>query len=85
MLLVDSYTVCFQSKTFHVVYRNLPAAFTIDWTDGFLLRPFAAPTYHFVYSFSQLKGSSDDGNATLKLQFLGQGEQPVIEEVREVV
>ena len=59
-----------QSKTFHVVYKNLPAAFTIDWTDGFLLKPFAAPAYHFVYNFSQLKGSSDDGNATLRLQFV---------------
>ena len=62
--------VDFQSKTFHVVYKNLPAAFTIDWTDGFLLKPFAAPSYHFVYNFSQLKGSSDDGNATLRLQFV---------------
>ena len=68
-----------------MVYKNLPAAFTIDWTDGFLLRPFAAPTYHFVYSFSQLKGSSDDGNATLKLQFVGNNKDAdadVIEEVR---
>jgi hypothetical protein len=52
-----------------VVYKNIPAAFTIDWIDGFLLKPFASPTYAFVYSFSQLKGSSDDGNATLTLQF----------------
>ena len=58
-----------QSKTFHVVYKNIPAAFTIDWTDGFLLKPFASPTFHFVYGFSQLKGSSDDGKATLTLQF----------------
>ena len=58
-----------QSKTFHVVYKNIPAAFTIDWIDGFLLKPFASPTYHFVYGFSQLKGSSDDGKATLSLQF----------------
>ena len=58
-----------QSKTFHVVYKNIPAAFTIDWIDGFLLKPFASPTYHFVYGFSQLKGSSDDGKATLTLQF----------------
>ena len=58
-----------QSKTFHVVYKNIPAAFTIDWIDGFLLKPFASPSYHFVYGFSQLKGSSDDGKATLTLQF----------------
>ena len=52
-----------------MVYKNIPAAFTIDWTDGFLLKPFACPTFHFVYGFSQLKGSSDDGKATLTLQF----------------
>ena len=52
-----------------MVYKNIPAAFTIDWIDGFLLKPFASPSYHFVYGFSQLKGSSDDGKATLTLQF----------------
>ena len=59
----------FQHKTFHVVHRNLPAAFTIDWTDGFLLKPFASPGYSFIYSFSQLKSSSDDGSARLTLCF----------------
>ncbi len=58
-----------QQKTFHVVYRHLPAAFTMDWTDGFLLKPFASPNYHFVYSFSQLKSSRDDGSAKLTLLF----------------
>ena len=59
-----------QSKTFHVVYRNIPAAFTIDWIDGFLLKQFATVNYQFIYAFSQLKSSSDDGNATLKLEFV---------------
>lgn len=58
------------SKTFHVVYRNIPAAFTIDWIDGFLLKQFATVNYQFIYAFSQLKSSSDDGNATLKLEFV---------------
>ena len=58
-----------KSTTFHVVYKNVPGALTLDWTDGFLLKPFASPTYAFTYSFSQLKGSSDDGNATLTLNF----------------
>eukprot|EP00095_Tigriopus_kingsejongensis_P005920 maker-scaffold825_size91437-snap-gene-0.16 protein:Tk05920 transcript:maker-scaffold825_size91437-snap-gene-0.16-mRNA-1 annotation:"gamma-1-syntrophin isoform x2" len=68
-------TVCFTiaelgSKTFHVVYKHAPAAFTIDWTDGFLLNPFTSHNYHFIYAFSQLKSSSDDGNSTLKLEFV---------------
>ena len=58
-----------KKQTFHVVYKNVPGALTLDWTDGFLLKPFASPTYAFTYSFSQLKGSSDDGNATLTLNF----------------
>ena len=61
--------ITFQRTTFHVVYKNVPAALTLDWTDGFLLKPFASTTFAFTYNFSQLKGSSDDGNATLKLQF----------------
>merc|ERR1712001_79525 len=61
--------IAFQSTTFHVVYKNIPAALTLHWTDGFLLKPFASPTFAFTYSFSQLKGSSDDGNATLTLMF----------------
>ena len=59
----------FQSTTFHVVYDNIPAALTLHWTDGFLLKPFASPSYIFNYNFSQLKGSSNDGTATLKLLF----------------
>ena len=51
------------------MYKNVPAALTLHWTDGFLLKPFASPTYVFNYNFSQLKGSSDDGNATLTLNF----------------
>ena len=51
------------------MYKHIPAAFTIDWTDGFLLKPFASPNYHFIYSFSQLKNSSDDGSAKLSLLF----------------
>ena len=72
----------FQSTTFHVVYKNVPAALTLHWTDGFLLKPFASPTYVFNYNFSQLKGSSDDGNATLKLVFEdARGSKEVVEEV----
>ena len=52
-----------------MVYKNIPAALTLNWTDGFLLKPFASTTYAFTYTFSQLKGSSDDGNATLTLMF----------------
>ena len=69
-----------QSTTFHVVYDNVPAALTLHWTDGFLLKPFASPSYVFTYNFSQLKGSSDDGNATLKLLFQD-SQQEVIEQV----
>ena len=75
-------TEIFQSTTFHVVYKNVPAALTLHWTDGFLLKPFASPTYVFNYNFSQLKGSSDDGNATLKLVFEdARGSKEVVEEV----
>lgn len=79
--------VCFTiadlgSKTFHVVHKNLPAAFTIDWTDGFLLKSFASPNYHFIYAFSQLKSSSDDGNSTLKLEFVDPpGTRELVEQV----
>ena len=60
----------------------MPAALTLHWTDGFLLKPFASPTYVFNYNFSQLKGSSDDGNATLKLVFEdARGSKEVVEEV----
>ena len=41
----------FQSTTFHVVYKNVPGALTLDWTDGFLLKPFASPTYAFTYRY----------------------------------
>lgn len=63
-----------------MVYKNLPAALTLDWTDGFLLKPFAATMYAFTYNFSQLKGSSDDGNATLTLQFQDGSSKSVIKE-----
>ena len=66
---IKSFYFILQSTTFHVVYKNVPGALTLDWTDGFLLKPFASATYAFTYSFSQLKGSSDDGNATLTLKF----------------
>ena len=73
-----------QHQTFHVVYRHVPAAFTMDWTDGFLLKPFASPNYHFVYAFSQLKSSRDDGSAKLTLSFQeGRGhEAELVEHVR---
>ena len=64
------------------MYKNVPAALTLHWTDGFLLKPFASPTYVFNYNFSQLKGSSDDGNATLKLVFEEpRGSKEVVEQV----
>ena len=64
------------------MYKNVPAALTLHWTDGFLLKPFASPTYVFNYNFSQLKGSSDDGNATLKLVFEDpRGSKEVVEQV----
>ena len=65
-----------------MVYKNVPGALTLDWTDGFLLKPFASPTYAFTYSFSQLKGSSDDGSATLTLNFQDpSGSNNLIEQV----
>ena len=60
----------------------MPAALTLHWTDGFLLKPFASPIYVFNYNFSQLKGSSDDGNASLKLVFEDPpGSSKVVEQV----
>jgi len=66
--------VCFAishlgKKTFHVVYKNKPSALSLDWEDGFILKSFACVSPEWTYQFSQLKGSSDDGNATLKLHF----------------
>jgi len=57
-------------KEFHVVYRNQPAAFTIDWIDGFMLKTFTRVEFTFVYNFSQLRNSFDDGASTLTLQFV---------------
>eukprot|EP00090_Calanus_glacialis_P000704 TRINITY_DN10474_c0_g1_i1.p1 TRINITY_DN10474_c0_g1~~TRINITY_DN10474_c0_g1_i1.p1 ORF type:complete len:538 (-),score=151.56 TRINITY_DN10474_c0_g1_i1:391-2004(-) len=56
-------------KTFHVVCKNKPSALTLDWEDGFTLKCFACVSPEWTFQFSQLKGSSDDGNATLKLHF----------------
>merc|ERR1711970_1148438 len=42
---------------------------TLDWEDGFSLKSFACVSPEWTFQFSQLKGSSDDGNATLKLHF----------------
>ena len=86
-ILVDKFNATlFQSTTFHVVYKNVPAALTLHWTDGFLLKPFASPTYVFNYNFSQLKGSSDDGNATLKLVFEEpRGSKEVVEQVINLI
>ena len=69
-----------------MVYKNIPAALTLHWTDGFLLKPFASPTFAFTYSFSQLKGSSDDGNATLTLLFQEPDarDQDLVEQVRKI-
>jgi len=58
------------SKTFHVVHRNRPSALSLDWDEGFILKSFACTSPEWTYQFSQLKGSSDDGNATLRLHFL---------------
>jgi len=41
-----------------------------DWDEGFILKSFACTSPEWTYQFSQLKGSSDDGNATLRLHFL---------------
>ena len=84
--LLISNSFFFQSTTFHVVYKNIPAALTLHWTDGFLLKPFASPTFAFTYSFSQLKGSSDDGNATLTLLFQEPDarDQDLVEQVRKI-
>ena len=69
-----------------MVYKNIPAALTLHWTDGFLLKPFASPTFAFTYSFSQLKGSSDDGNATLTLLFQEPDarDHDLVEQVRKI-
>jgi len=58
------------AKTFHVVYKNKPSALSLDWEEGFVLKGFNALGPDWSFQFSQLKGSSDDGNATLKLHFL---------------
>ena len=53
-----------------------------DWEEGFILKCFACVSPEFSYQFSQLKGSSDDGNATLKLHFLNSlSKENVTEEV----
>lgn len=68
------------AKTFHVVYKNRPSALSLDWEEGFVLKSFNALSPEWSYQFSQLKGSSDDGNATLKLHFLRQSSQEVVTE-----
>ncbi|XP_023333990.1 gamma-1-syntrophin [Eurytemora carolleeae] len=70
------------AKTFHVVYKNKPSALSLDWEEGFVLKGFHSATPEWSFQFSQLKGSSDDGNATLKLHFHRQmSKDAVTEEV----
>jgi len=57
------------SKTFSVTARGCSAALTLDWNLGFALYDTEAKNYLWQYRFSQLKGSSDDGKARLKLHF----------------
>ena len=49
--------------------QRCEVCFTADWEEGFSLKCFACVSPEWTYQFSQLKGSSDDGNATLKLHF----------------
>ena len=45
------------------------AGLTLDWNMGFALCDSENKAYLWKYKFSQLKGSSDDGKARLKLHF----------------
>lgn len=45
------------------------AGLTLDWNMGFALYEAESKSYAWKYKFSQLKGSSDDGNCKLKLHF----------------
>ncbi|XP_014680230.1 PREDICTED: gamma-2-syntrophin-like [Priapulus caudatus] len=55
------------SKTFACSYRDKPAGLTLDMTSGFSLFDTESKQYLWRYKFSQLKGSSDDGETKVKL------------------
>ncbi|XP_034253344.1 gamma-1-syntrophin isoform X2 [Thrips palmi] len=58
------------SKTFTVTTTaGKTAGLTLDWNMGFALYDSETKVYLWKYKFSQLKGSSDDGKARLKLHF----------------
>ncbi|XP_077864465.1 LOW QUALITY PROTEIN: gamma-2-syntrophin-like [Saccoglossus kowalevskii] len=58
------------SKTYGCTWRGKVVGLTLDWNNGFTL--FDAQNKQIIlwkYRFSQLKGSSDDGKAKVKLHF----------------
>lgn len=58
------------SKTFTVTTSaGKTAGLTLDWNMGFALFDNENKSFLWKYKFSQLKGSSDDGKARLKLHF----------------
>ncbi|KAL0268938.1 UNVERIFIED_CONTAM: hypothetical protein PYX00_010712 [Menopon gallinae] len=56
-------------KTFIVKWAGRQCGLVLDWNHGFILRDLDKKTVLWSYRFSQLKGSSDDGNCRLKLHF----------------
>lgn len=57
------------NKMFIVKWCGRQCGLTLDWNHGFVLRDLETKTCLWSYKFSQLKGSSDDGNCRLKLHF----------------
>ncbi|KAK6617798.1 hypothetical protein RUM43_014026 [Polyplax serrata] len=56
-------------KTFNVKWAGRQCGLTLDWNCGFILQDTDTNSTLWNYKFSQLKGSSDDGNCRLKLHF----------------
>ncbi|XP_021361792.1 gamma-1-syntrophin-like [Mizuhopecten yessoensis] len=58
-----------KSRTFGCTWRGRLSGLTLDLEAGFSLYDSDTKSYKWVYKFSRLKGSSDDGKSKLKLHF----------------
>ncbi|XP_069106773.1 gamma-1-syntrophin-like [Argopecten irradians] len=58
-----------KNRTFGCTWRGRLSGLTLDLEAGFSLYDSETKSYKWVYKFSRLKGSSDDGKTKLKLHF----------------
>ncbi|XP_072029199.1 gamma-2-syntrophin-like isoform X2 [Amphiura filiformis] len=69
------------SKTYGCTWRKRVVGLTLDLTTGFTLFDAQNKSVIWRYRFSQLKGSSDDSQAKVRLQFLNSSGQIELQEM----